>query len=885
MALTGRLGSLPSRLHGLGVSVLRRSACPSGCRAAAPAWQDGPHWLCAAAVGTGAPSEAGAASPAGGMGDGGPERAPGLAGRSQAGWRRPLRESLPPCGLPPPQGRPGSLAVAPAGEGGLAGADRASSPQGRPSQLRMQPTATMATAAATTTSATVALTTSWDNTTGRPTTEPDPVLDNYVLLVLVTSLFVGGTLVVLSGVLLLCKRCWDVHQRLNRAMEEAEKTTTTYLDNGTHPAQDPYFRGEDPEGQDAETERFLSTSSTGRRVSFNEAALFEQSRKAQDKGRRYTLTEGDFHHLKNARLTHLHLPPLKIVTIHECDSGEASSVATPHLATSPKATLAIFQPPGKALTGRSVGPSSALPGDPYNSAAGATDFAEISPLASSDSGEGTSLDADTRSTKAGGPGAAAGPGEAGAGSGAGTVLQFFTRLRRHASLDGASPYFKVKKWKLEPSHRAASLDTRGSPKRHHFQRQRAASESMEQEEAGAPHADFIQYIARAGDTVAFPPPRPFLASPTSPSPALGRRPRERSPDPVDPGSPASSRKAPPRGRLTGATSPAWTRGGKRGETGLEAAEAAGGASPESPLERGAGGAGPEQQQQPSPPELDAEREAGPEQAQTSYRDLWSLRASLELHAAASDHSSSGNDRDSVRSGDSSGSGSGGAAPAFPPPSPPAPRPKDGEARRLLQMDSGYASIEGRGAGDDTEPPATPALPRSPRAWPRRPRRDYSIDEKTDALFHEFLRHDPHFDDTPAAARHRARAHPHARKQWQRGRQHSDPGARAVAPPAPPASAARPVRAPLRRGDSVDGPPDGRTLGGAGDDPAIPVIEEEPGGGGCPGSGLCVAPPGTLLDKLAAGLDERLFPLRLAEPVVAAPALVAAAPTSPDHSPA
>ncbi|PNJ05286.1 CBARP isoform 1 [Pongo abelii] len=456
----------------------------------------------------------------------------------------------------------------------------------------MQPTATMATAATTTTTtttttATVALTTSWDNATGRPTAEPDPILDNYVLLVVVMSLFVGGTLVVLSGVLLLCKRCWDVHQRLNRATEEMEKTTTTYLDNGTHPAQDPDFRGEDPECQDAETERFLSTSSTGRRVSFNEAALFEQSRKTQDKGRRYTLTEGDFHHLKNARLTHLHLPPLKIVTIHECDSGEASSAATPHTATSPKATLAIFQPPGKALTGRSVGPSSALPGDPYNSAAGATDFAEISPSASSDSGEGTSLDAGTRSTKAGGPGAAAGPGEAGPGSGAGTVLQFLTRLRRHASLDGASPYFKVKKWKLEPSQRAASLDTRGSPKRHHFQRQRAASESTEQEEGGAPQEDFIQYIARAGDAVAFPRPRPFLASPP---PALGRyfsvdggarggpvgpcpasppprRPRERSPGPVDTRSPASSGKAPPRGGLTGATSPAWTRGGKQGETG------------------------------------------------------------------------------------------------------------------------------------------------------------------------------------------------------------------------------------------------------------------------------------------------------------------------------
>lgn len=277
----------------------------------------------------------------------------------------------------------------------------------------------------------------------------------------------------------------------------------------------PDCRGEDPEGQDTETERFLATSSTGRRVSFNEAALFEQSRKAQDKGRRYTLTEGDFHHLKNARLTHLHLPPLKIATIHECDSGEASAAATPHPATTSKDSLAIFQPPGKTLTGHSVGPSSALPGGPYNS----VDFSEISPSTSSDSGEGISLDAGTRGAKAAGPETV--PGEMGTGSsGSGTVLQFFTRLRRHASLDGASPYFKVKKWKLEPSQRASSLDTRGSPKRHHFQRQRAASESMEQE-GDVPHADFIQYIASAGDSVAFPPPRPFLASPTSPPPTLG----------------------------------------------------------------------------------------------------------------------------------------------------------------------------------------------------------------------------------------------------------------------------------------------------------------------------------------------------------------------------
>ncbi|XP_006876777.1 PREDICTED: protein Dos [Chrysochloris asiatica] len=708
----------------------------------------------------------------------------------------------------------------------------------------MQPTATMATG----TSATnVVLTTSWDNTTGRPTAEPDPILDNYVLLVVVMSLFVGGTLVVLSGVLLLCKRCWEGHRRAHRAMEEVEKTTTTYLDSGTHVAQDPASRGEDPEGQDAETERFLATSATGRRVSFNEAALFEQSRKAQDKGRRYTLTEGDFHHLKNARLTHLHLPPLKIITIHECDSGEASAVTTPHPPAPSKGSLAIFQPPGKALTGRSVGPSSALPGDPYNSAAGAAGFVEISPSVSSDSGEGTSLDAGARSARASGPGAAVGPGEAGAGS----VLQFLTRLRRHASLDGASPYFKVKKWKLEASQRACSLDTRGSPKRHHFQRQRAASESMEQE-VDVPHSDFIQYIARAGDTVAFPSPGPFLASPTSPPPALGR---------------------------------------------LEAAEeqgaAAGGASPESPTERGSTGPDSEQQQQP---------DSDPEQTQTGCNDIWRLRASLELHAAtASDHSSSGNDHDSVRSGDSSGSG--GPPPAFPPSSPPpAPRPKDGDAsetggsRKLLQMDSGYASIEGRGASDDGQPSAavTPAPPRSPRVWPRRgPRRDYSIDEKTDALFHEFLRHDPQFDENPTvAARHRARAHPHARKQWQRGRQHSDPGARAAQALPPPGAEPRPARAPLRRGDSVDGPPPPTRGAGSGSDDlaaaTIPAIEEEPGGGGgggCSGAGLCVEPTEALLHKLGAGLEERLFPPRLIQPVSAAPVLATAAPTSPDHSPA
>lgn len=70
-------------------------------------------------------------------------------------------------------------------------------------------------------------------------------------------------------------------------------------------------------------------------------------------GHRYTLTEGDFHHLKNARLTHLHLPPLKIVTIHECDSGEASTATMPHPTATPKASLAIFQVSVEGLAARS----------------------------------------------------------------------------------------------------------------------------------------------------------------------------------------------------------------------------------------------------------------------------------------------------------------------------------------------------------------------------------------------------------------------------------------------------------------------------------------------------------------------------------------------------
>ncbi len=61
---------------------------------------------------------------------------------------------------------------------------------------------------------------------------------------------------------------------------------------------------------------------------------------------RYTLTEGDFHHLKKARLTHLHLPPapcdLKILTIMECDSAESSTINISETAA-PKLPLTIYQ--------------------------------------------------------------------------------------------------------------------------------------------------------------------------------------------------------------------------------------------------------------------------------------------------------------------------------------------------------------------------------------------------------------------------------------------------------------------------------------------------------------------------------------------------------------
>ncbi|XP_036378218.1 voltage-dependent calcium channel beta subunit-associated regulatory protein isoform X2 [Megalops cyprinoides] len=704
----------------------------------------------------------------------------------------------------------------------------------------------------------------WKNLTENTTDVPqDPGRqDGYVLLLVLLSIFLGGMLVLLSVLLIICRRCCEGDRRYSRASDDPEKTNTTYLEE-SQPVQEITIRVDESDclsaasSHDMETERFLSTGTTGRRVSFNEAALFDHSKKTQEKGRRYTLTEGDFHHLKNARLTHLHIPPpaLKILTIHECESSENSIAMTTRPAS--KSSLSIFQPsvcplPQTALTSLSVSPSSALPGDALNSIVD-TSFSESPPAPSPEQPRSSSIEVMAAGSRNGSSPGSAGEGAsasgappASAGSGQGTVLQFFTKLRRHASLEGASPYFKIKKWKFDSSQRASSLDTRGSPKRRQFQRQRAASESMDQEEHDAHHIDIIQYIARTHD-VAYCPGRSspsFLSPPSTPPPSLGRL---------------------------------------EVEVVVEASCSGG---------RGVIGMSPEPQEEGPVAGASCRQESS--EHQTLYRDIWTLRASLEQYASSDQ--SSNNDKDSVRSDADSvcslgGGTEKGGLPSYPSqdigdePEGDAELPKeeggdkagkqdsvdsergsDGESgnRKLLQMDSGYASIEapcrapeelrlfGSSAGtkdktasekrhfftsagrkgtvcesfearlfeeelEDEAVGGSSLEVESPMGWspygqmfvPREShshphlhlhRRDYSIDEKTDALFHEFLRHDPQFDqqESPLRSKHRSRVH--LRKQWQRSKQYSDPGVRF-----PPALERQ--RTPLRRGDSVNYPLD------------------------------------------------------------------------------
>ncbi|XP_072701951.1 voltage-dependent calcium channel beta subunit-associated regulatory protein isoform X3 [Ciconia boyciana] len=697
--------------------------------------------------------------------------------------------------------------------------------------------------------------------------------DGYVLLLALLSIFIGGTLVLLSSILIICRRCCEANRRHSRASDDPEKTNTTYLDD-SQPAQDITIKVEDPDClssssyRDVESERFLSSSSsTARRVSFNEAALFDQGKKTQEKGRRYTLTEGDFHHLKNARLTHLHLPPpaLKIVTIHECESSENSLAMTPRLPP-PKPGLAIFQFAAVPRSGKAAGAGSASPGEPSPASA------------------------------------------------QGTVLQFFTRLRRHASLDGASPYFRIKKWKLESTQRASSLDTRGSPKRRQFQRQRAASESMDQEDRDPHQTDIIQYIARTDDVAFHPAGGPFLPSPASPPPSLGRL------EPGEGGAGSPGEAGVP--EQPSAYHDIWSL-----RASLELYASSERSNDQDSVRSDGGDSVSSAGGMPPCPSSSLDEAEGPEEK------LWGR---------------------------------------------PKPEESEPGTRKLLQMDSGYASIEAPSRGGEEGPPKDqtasekricftsagrkgtifesfegrepeeeeedeeeeeeeeegstaqgaagggPPHPPSPLAWspygqmfPGRdalPRRDYSIDEKTDALFNAFVRHDPQFDESPLRGKHRSRTH--LRKQWQHAKQYSDPGVRYPA--------LERHRTPLRRGDSANYPLDARfhsplpRIVSAGDeeaaeaadgvppapalpDPEIQVIVEEPGEAApepkagseppgdddCPSPGRCLGlgSGSELMDKIAGGLEERLYGhLRKAGESTECAVAVAASDAPPDHSP-
>ncbi|KAI5101014.1 voltage-dependent calcium channel beta subunit-associated regulatory protein isoform X1 [Silurus meridionalis] len=708
----------------------------------------------------------------------------------------------------------------------------------------------------------------WKNLTENPTDLPEEsgVQDGYVLQLVLLSIFLAVTLVLLSVLIIACRRCCEGDRSYARFIpcyrrsDDLEKTSTSYIEE-TQPMHEITIRVDESEclsaasSHDMETERFLSTGSTGRRVSFNEAALFDHSKKAQEKGRRYTLTEGDFHHLKNARLTHLHLPTaaLKIVTIHECESSENNIAMTTRPVA--KSSLSIFQPPMCPLPQTalsSLSPSSALPGDSLNSTVD-TSFCESPPSPSPEPPRPSLMDIRGPSLRNGGsPGtgrevalASASGVSSSSGIPQGPVLHFFTKLRRHASLEGASPYLKIKRWKFDSNQRASSLDTRGSPKRRPFQRQRAASESMDQEENGAHHIDLIQYIARTKDVV-YCPPR-LLSPPSTPPPSLGRL------------------------EVEVMVEPSCSRALGPGVIGLSA------------------------EPKDEAPGMGCHRESTDHQ--TLYRDIWTLRASLEQYIS---DQSSNNDKDSVHSdadsvsslrlrmekgglprypsqdigdgieGDAEFPGDDGLEKRRKQDSVDSERGSDESGtRKLLQMDSGYASIDApsraldevrlfrssSGSKEDLGPAmerrqfftssgyrgtvsesfdtdildeeleeepggasgggdAVIELEEGALVWspygqmftqsdtqsrvPALSFRDYSIDEKTDALFHEFLRHDPQFDqqESPVRSKHRSRVH--LRKQWQRSKQYSDPGQRFH-------SSFDRYRTPLRRGETVNYP--------------------------------------------------------------------------------
>ncbi|XP_044223598.1 uncharacterized protein LOC122993484 [Thunnus albacares] len=815
-------------------------------------------------------------------------------------------------------------------------------------------------------------------------------VESYVLLLVLLSVFAGGTLVLLSLLLLFCHRCCMGGRRYSRASDDPEKTNTTYAED-SQPTQEITIRLDESDAlsatscHDGESERFVSTGSTGRRVSFNESALYEQEKTTQDKGRRYTLTEGDFHHLKKARLTHLHLPPapcdLKILTIMECDSTESSTINISETRP-PKLPLTIYQPTERRVPdwmGQSI--SGGLPGDPHHSI-----ILDQGPMQASSAMKTQHTRSQTMEAigdRAEAESERGMRGESTQAPGQTSVLHFFTKLRRHASLEGAGPYFR--RWKFDSSHRAASLDAKGSPKRRPFQRQRAASETTDHtEDDSSPLRDDIESFPHtpiqtsglqslSAESLSHP------ASASTSSVFLSRLQLEamvevggRREEPCLPTDDCHVQREEEairnRSRVEKETKLGAVKRTEATGVGLESLEDDDLFGPQreaaiqerfedmlrKTTDTKTDGATSDVRKK-SETEVDegdevvlgAEarrrtdsgssfsfmiRQESLEAPPSLYRDIWSLRASLEQYAS-SDQSST--DRESIRSdadsvssvggagarsgldsclsqdlddepegegdgealeggirgasgGDSEmGSGAGG----------------EGEAgnRKLLQMDSGYASIEapsrapeemrlfgtpgaprGKTASerrlfftssgrkgsvcesiearlfqeeledemaDSTEkeeklkerpqtgsqsltfqepyqlmkslhpqkPPESQSQLMSPLtkpipqpSSPHRPRlrrRDYSIDEKTDALFNEFLRHDPRFDqqDSPLRSRHRSRVH--LRKQWQRHKQYSDPGSSAGGRYSP--SLERQRFTPLRRGDSAGYPLDTR----------------------------------------------------------------------------
>nr|XP_046263419.1 voltage-dependent calcium channel beta subunit-associated regulatory protein-like [Scatophagus argus] len=819
--------------------------------------------------------------------------------------------------------------------------------------------------------------------------------ENYVLLLVLLSVFAGGMLVLLSLLLLFCHRCCMSGRRYSRASDDLEKTNTTYAED-SQPTQEITIHLDESDAlsaascHDGESERFVSTGSTGRRVSFNESALYEQEKTTQGKARRYTLTEGDFHHLKKARLTHLHLPPapcdLKILTIMECDSTESSTGNISETAV-PKLPLSIYQPTERGVPSwLGQGLSGGLPGDPHHST-----ILDQSPTQASSAMK-------TQHTRSKNMEAVGDRGEAGnergmrgelsQAPGQTSVLHFFSKLRRHASLEGAGPYFR--RWKFDSSHRAASLDAKGSPKRRPFQRQRAASETTDHTEDDSsplrdeliesfPHTPIqtsgLQSLS--AESLSHP-----TTAPTS-SVFLSRLKLEAM---VEIGDSSSTRHrdfcslakdcSTLRHEEATANGTGTEKERKFGAvmrteaTGLELQsvedddlfgtqqEAAIQERSEDMLRKTKDAKTDlmtSEVRKKSEAEVDdgdevvlgAEargradsgsslsfmiRQESSEAPPSLYRDIWSLRASLEQYAS-SDQSST--DRESIRSDADSVSSLGGAGARCGLDSCLSQDLDDepegegegevlgggvrgasggdsemgsaaggeGEAgnRKLLQMDSGYASIEAPSrAPEEMRLFGTPGAPRGKTAserrlfftnsgrkgsvcesmeaklfqeeledemtdssetgeklkeksqtcsqsltiqepyqllkslhsqkppesqsqlmsplmksvpppssphQPRLRRRDYSIDEKTDALFNEFLRHDPRFDqqDSPLRSRHRSRVH--LRKQWQRHKQYSDPGSGTGGRYSP--SLERQRFTPLRRGDSAGYPLDTR----------------------------------------------------------------------------